>query len=75
MAGSTLATLPFIVLFFFLRRQFTEGFAAYGTGIEQSERRAGQGPPGRSSLRRYLPGGVDCGRVGAAGIRRERRNT
>ncbi len=35
MAGSTLATLPFIVLFFFLRRQFTEGFAAYGTGIEK----------------------------------------
>jgi ABC-type glycerol-3-phosphate transport system permease component len=35
MAASTLATLPFILLFFFLRRQFTEGFAAYGTGVEK----------------------------------------
>jgi len=34
MAGSTLATLPFIILFFFLRRQFMEGIAATGTGIK-----------------------------------------
>ncbi len=34
MAGSTLATLPFIVLFFFLRRQFMEGITAYGTGLK-----------------------------------------
>lgn len=34
MAGSTLATLPIIVLFFFLRRQFMEGIAATGTGMK-----------------------------------------
>ncbi len=34
MAGSTLATLPIIVLFFFLRRQFMEGIAATGTGLK-----------------------------------------
>jgi ABC-type glycerol-3-phosphate transport system permease component len=34
MAGSTLATLPFIILFFFLRRQFMEGIAATGTGMK-----------------------------------------
>ena len=34
MAGSALATLPFIVLFFFLRRQFMEGITATGTGIK-----------------------------------------
>jgi ABC-type glycerol-3-phosphate transport system permease component len=35
MAGATLATLPFIVLFFFLRRQFMEGITASGTGVEK----------------------------------------
>jgi ABC-type glycerol-3-phosphate transport system permease component len=34
MAGSTLATLPFIGMFFFLRRQFMEGIAATGTGLK-----------------------------------------
>lgn len=34
MAGSTLATLPIIVLFLFLRRQFMEGFGAIGTGMK-----------------------------------------
>jgi ABC-type glycerol-3-phosphate transport system permease component len=32
MAGSTLATIPIIILFLFLRKQFMEGFAAIGTG-------------------------------------------
>jgi ABC-type glycerol-3-phosphate transport system permease component len=35
MAGSALATLPFIILFFFLRRQFIEGITAIGTGVEK----------------------------------------
>ena len=34
MAGSALATLPIVILFLFLRRQFMEGFAATGTGIK-----------------------------------------
>ncbi len=34
MAGSTLATVPIIILFLFLRRQFMEGFGALGTGIK-----------------------------------------
>ena len=34
MAGASLATLPFIILFFFLRRQFMEGIAATGTGLK-----------------------------------------
>lgn len=34
MAGSTLATLPIIILFLFLRRQFMEGFGAMGTGMK-----------------------------------------
>lgn len=34
MAGSTLATLPIIILFIFLRRQFMEGFGAMGTGMK-----------------------------------------
>jgi len=34
MAGSTLATIPIIILFFFLRRQFMEGIAATGTGVK-----------------------------------------
>jgi ABC-type glycerol-3-phosphate transport system permease component len=34
MAGSTLATLPIIVLFLFLRRQIMEGLAATGTGMK-----------------------------------------
>jgi ABC-type glycerol-3-phosphate transport system permease component len=34
MAGSVLATLPIVILFLFLRRQFMEGFAATGTGIK-----------------------------------------
>ena len=34
MAGSTLATIPIIVLFFFLRRQIMEGLATTGTGIK-----------------------------------------
>lgn len=34
MAGSTLATLPIIVLFLFLRRQVMEGLAATGTGMK-----------------------------------------
>jgi ABC-type glycerol-3-phosphate transport system permease component len=33
LAGSTLATLPVIALFFILRRQFMEGTAATGTGV------------------------------------------
>jgi ABC-type glycerol-3-phosphate transport system permease component len=35
MAGSTLATLPIIFLFFFLRKQFMEGITATGTGVEK----------------------------------------
>jgi ABC-type glycerol-3-phosphate transport system permease component len=34
MAGSTLATLPIIVLFLFLRRQVMEGLASTGTGMK-----------------------------------------
>ena len=34
MAGSTLATLPLLVLFLFLRRQVMEGIAATGTGMK-----------------------------------------
>ena len=34
MAGSTLATLPIIILFFFLRRQIMTGLAATGTGMK-----------------------------------------
>lgn len=34
MAGSTLATLPIIFLFLFLRRQVMEGLAATGTGMK-----------------------------------------
>jgi len=34
MAGATLATLPFIIMFLFLRKQFTEGIAATGTGMK-----------------------------------------
>jgi ABC-type glycerol-3-phosphate transport system permease component len=34
LAGSTLATLPVIALFFILRRQFMEGTAATGTGVQ-----------------------------------------
>jgi ABC-type glycerol-3-phosphate transport system permease component len=33
MAAATLATVPIIILFFFLRRQFMEGITATGTGI------------------------------------------
>lgn len=34
MAGSTLATIPVIILFFFLRRQIMEGLATTGTGLK-----------------------------------------
>jgi ABC-type glycerol-3-phosphate transport system permease component len=34
MAGSTLATLPIIILFIFLRRQVIEGIASTGTGMK-----------------------------------------
>jgi ABC-type glycerol-3-phosphate transport system permease component len=34
MAGSTLATVPIIILFLFLRRQVMEGLAATGTGMK-----------------------------------------
>jgi ABC-type glycerol-3-phosphate transport system permease component len=34
MAGSTLATLPIIILFLFLRRQVMEGIASTGTGMK-----------------------------------------
>ncbi len=34
MAGSTLATLPIVILFLFLRRQVMEGLASTGTGIK-----------------------------------------
>jgi ABC-type glycerol-3-phosphate transport system permease component len=34
MAGSTLATLPIVILFIFLRRQVMEGLASTGTGIK-----------------------------------------
>ncbi len=34
MAGSTLATIPIIILFLFLRRQVMEGLASTGTGIK-----------------------------------------
>ncbi len=34
MAGSTLATLPIMILFFFLRRQVMEGLASTGTGMK-----------------------------------------
>ncbi len=35
MAAASLATLPILVLFFLLRRQFMEGITAYGTGLEK----------------------------------------
>jgi ABC-type glycerol-3-phosphate transport system permease component len=35
MAASTLATIPIVLLFFFLRRQFMEGIMATGTGVEK----------------------------------------
>lgn len=35
MAAATLATVPIIVLFFFLRRQFMEGATITGTGVEK----------------------------------------
>jgi len=35
MAASTLATLPIVILFFLLRRQFMEGITATGTGVEK----------------------------------------
>jgi ABC-type glycerol-3-phosphate transport system permease component len=35
MAAATLATLPIIVLFFALRKQFMEGITATGTGVEK----------------------------------------
>ena len=34
MAGSTLATIPVIILFFFLRRQIMEGLATTGSGMK-----------------------------------------
>ena len=34
LAGSVLATVPIIVLFFFLRRQFMEGSSFTGTGVQ-----------------------------------------
>lgn len=34
MAGSTLATIPIVILFLFLRRQVMEGLAATGTGMK-----------------------------------------
>jgi ABC-type glycerol-3-phosphate transport system permease component len=34
MAGSTLATLPIVFLFLFLRRQVMQGLAATGTGMK-----------------------------------------
>jgi hypothetical protein len=34
LAGSALATLPIIVLFFILRRQFMEGASFTGTGVQ-----------------------------------------
>jgi ABC-type glycerol-3-phosphate transport system permease component len=34
LAGSTLATVPIIILFFFLRRQFMEGSSFTGTGVQ-----------------------------------------
>ena len=34
MAGSTLATIPVVILFFFLRRQIMEGLATTGTGMK-----------------------------------------
>jgi ABC-type glycerol-3-phosphate transport system permease component len=35
MAASTLATLPIIILFFALRKQFMQGITATGTGVEK----------------------------------------
>jgi ABC-type glycerol-3-phosphate transport system permease component len=35
MAASTLATIPIIILFFLLRRQFMEGITVTGTGVEK----------------------------------------
>ena len=34
LAGSVLATVPIIVLFFVLRRQFMEGSSFTGTGVQ-----------------------------------------
>ena len=36
MAASILATIPIIILFFLLRRQFMEGVTVTGTGVEKS---------------------------------------
>lgn len=33
--SASLATLPILILFFLLRRQFMEGITAYGTGLEK----------------------------------------
>jgi multiple sugar transport system permease protein len=35
MAASTLATVPIVILFFLLRRQFMEGLTVTGTGVEK----------------------------------------
>jgi arabinosaccharide transport system substrate-binding protein len=35
MAAATLATVPILILFFLLRRQFMEGITATGTGVEK----------------------------------------
>jgi multiple sugar transport system permease protein len=34
MAGSTLATIPIIILFLFLRKQVMQGLAATGSGVK-----------------------------------------
>ena len=34
LAGSALATVPIIILFFLLRRQFMEGASFTGTGVQ-----------------------------------------
>jgi len=34
LAGSVLATVPIIILFFVLRRQFMEGASFTGTGVQ-----------------------------------------
>ncbi len=35
MAAASLTTLPIMILFFFLRRQFMEGITVTGTGVEK----------------------------------------
>ena len=59
LAGSVLATVPMIILFFILRRQFMEGSSFTGTGIRSRSSRttsmSSSRPGARRSERRRAP--------------------